>query len=138
MFAIPSSTSLRRLGGALILLLGGACNASAQPDLARYVDGKRVLLVFAPRADDPSLLAQQRILAGAKAGTGERDLVLVPAVGADATALRRRFEVADGSFTALLIGKDGGTKTRSGQPIAARTLFLTIDAMPMRRAERGR
>lgn len=123
-------------------MLGGAGGtlggAWAQPDLARYVDKNRVLLVFAQGADDPSLSTQKKIFADAEAGTKERDIVLVPALGDDARDLRRRFKVADGSFAALLIGKDGETKVRSARPIAARALFLTIDAMPMRRAERRR
>lgn len=127
-----------RLGRALLLLLGTAGTVSAQPDLARYVDRNRVLLVFAPSPENPAFAAQKKILADAEAGTGERDLVLVPALGTDAADLRRRFKVADGSFAALLIGKDGATKMRSAQPIAARTLFSTIDAMPMRRTEQKR
>lgn len=137
------SKSVRWLGGALLLLggaggwLGGADGAWAQPDLAQYVDKNRVLLVFARGADDPSFSTQKKIFADAKAGTKERDLVLVRALGDDARDLRRRFKVADGTFAALLIGKDGGEKVRSAKPIAARALFLTIDAMPMRR-EGGR
>jgi len=38
----------------------------------------------------------------------------------------------------VLIGKDGGEKLRSAQPITAERLFATIDAMPMRQSETGR
>ena len=35
----------------------------------------------------------------------------------------------------LLIGKDGGVKTRSAYPIVPEELFSLVDGMPMRRAE---
>lgn len=135
--ATRSKTSVR-LAGVLLPLLGATVAASAQPDLARYVDKSRVLLVFARSADDPSFSAQKKIIEDARGGTAERALVLVPALGKEAADLHRRYGVADDSFAAFLIGKDGETKMRSAQPIAARTLFSTIDAMPMRRAERAR
>lgn len=39
------------------------------------------------------------------------------------------------TFVAILVGKDGGEKYRSADPIAPQTLFDLIDAMPMRRRE---
>ena len=38
-------------------------------------------------------------------------------------------------FAAVLIGRDGGQKLRSGSPISAEELFGKIDEMPMRRRE---
>jgi len=50
-------------------------------------------------------------------------------------AARRRFHVRPTDFTVILIGKDGGEKLRSHQPISLDTLRSTIDAMPMRQEE---
>ena len=102
---------------------------------------RRVLVMAAPRADDPGLVAQRRALAGWDAEARARDLTVVTVIGdrvtgaADpAAALRRRYRIPLDRFTAVLIGKDGGVKLHEAGPIAAETLAGTIDAMPMRRA----
>jgi hypothetical protein len=102
---------------------------------------RRVLLLSAPRGDDAGLAAQRRALAGWDAAARERDLAVVTIVGdqvsgADdrAAALRKRYRLPAGRFIAILIGKDGGEKLRSAEPIAPEVLAETIDAMPMRRA----
>ena len=117
--------------------------------LDQYLWKSRVLIAFAPDANDPALARQRRVLADAAAGAGERDLVLVEVAGdaaraipggdalagVDAAALRRRFAAPAGRFKAVLVGKDGGAKLVSAEPIPADRLFTTIDAMPMRRRE---
>ena len=104
---------------------------------------KRILLISAPRADDPAVIAQRRGLAGWDAGARERDLAIVSVFGDrvegatdSAEGLRRRFGLPAGRFIAILIGKDGGEKMRSATPIGVEMLAETIDAMPMRRAGR--
>ena len=52
--------------------------------------------------------------------------------------LRETFDILDGRFTVVLIGKDGGEKFRSCEPVAPQNIFDRIDAMPMRRREMGR
>ncbi len=116
--------------------------------LAEMRDRYRPLLLFAAAPDDPSLLAQLTRLKVATPGLRERD-VLVIAIpyrdpspsqvslsAADAQAARRFFHVAPEDFTAILLGKDGGEKYRSRKPITFEKLRATIDAMPMRQAER--
>ena len=73
----------------------------------------------------------------ARTGVGVRDLGVLGAVGpgARAVALRGRLGLAGGDFRAVLVGKDGGAKLASGEPIPPQRLFATIDAMPMRRDE---
>lgn len=104
----------------------------------------RLLLLFAPGSDDAALKQQQALLAGTAAARQQRDLIVLALPGdqspgfasADAaTALRARFGVAPTSFTAILIGKDGGEKLRSARPLPAADLFATIDRMPMRQQE---
>jgi len=110
--------------------------AVTEADLKRYQWHRRVLLVFASRADDPLLIQQRAILQDTSSMAGERDLVLVEAVGHDAAAagLRRRFGAGPEGFRAVLIGLDGGAKLASSDPIPAERLAEVIDAMPMRRA----
>lgn len=79
------------------------------------------------------------MLAGYESGIEERDLLVIPHfendAGEEATSLRDRFDVGSGMFTAVLVGKDGGEKFRSRNPIPPQDLFERIDAMPMRRRE---
>ncbi len=120
-------------------ILAALLDSAALADPSVYVWKSRVLLVFAPGAADPSLAAQRRLIAAANPGATERNLVLVISTGGqDDPALRRRYGAATTGFEALLIGKDGGVKLTSTQPIPAQTLFDTIDAMPMRRDEATR
>jgi hypothetical protein len=123
----------------LATVLASAIPAAAQGGdaLGAYRWRSRVLVLSAPDAGDARLRAQRVALASARAGVGERDLVVLEAVGhgAQATVLRRRLGLADGAFRAALVGKDGGAKLTSEEPIPPQRLFATIDAMPMRRDE---
>ncbi len=115
---------------------------AASPTLAQMKWERRVLIVAAPSQQDPALAEQRRILANWTAKGDERDVTIVEVVGDQvrgagdtAPALRRKFRLPS-TFTALLIGKDGGDKLRSATPLPAAALEATIDAMPMRKAGR--
>lgn len=108
---------------------------------------KRLLLVFS-QGDDNRASIQERQFAGG--GAVERDLLVVdvPPEGkvraqgveaVEAKIVRRAYVVSDDApFTVILVGKDGGVKLRSSEPIDGRDLFATIDAMPMRANEMRR
>lgn len=104
----------------------------------------RVLLAFAPTADDPRLAAQRAVFVALGDEAAQRDLVFVAVAGAtvlppgagDAAALRARHAVDAGAFRVLLVGKDGGVKLEAGEPVQRCALLGLIDAMPMRRAQR--
>ncbi len=49
--------------------------------------------------------------------------------------LAKRFHIKSGQFTILLIGRDGGEKYRTHEPVTTKRLFGIIDAMPMRQSE---
>lgn len=119
---------------------GGAMAAGGSNPLAEYLWKSRVLVIAAPDADDPRLAAQRQALASARAGTAERDLVAVEAVGGDprAVAIRTALGLPADGFRAVLVGKDGGAKLSADEPIPPQRLFSTIDAMPMRRDEMRR
>jgi hypothetical protein len=128
-------------------VLAGTAAASPLADL-RW--SKRILLVFAA-PDDPMLDEQTKLLSALpRDDIAGRDLLvlLVPPDGTTSTLfgtperslpsapLRAAYDVANGSsFTALLLGKDGGSKWRENRPARAAELFELIDAMPMRRQE---
>ena len=115
-------------------------------------DHSRPLLVFAPTGSDARLLGQMRLLAAHGNELNDRQVLPIAIVGSgapepqvglnmaalspeEAAAARRRFQIAPEAFVVLLLGKDGGEKLRSDQPIAYETLRDTVDAMPMRQHE---
>lgn len=115
--------------------------------MSAYKWKNRPLVVFAASEGDPALARQRSIVSAVRPAFQDRAIVVVyvigdkvstdmgpgPAIGAD--ELRKRFGVGRAAFRVLLVGKDGGVKLSSEAPIAASTLFSTIDAMPMRRQE---
>ncbi|MGI4954966.1 MAG: DUF4174 domain-containing protein [Janthinobacterium lividum] len=128
--------------GLVAVLLGLAC--AVQGAVAGGIDAlrwqRRLVVVAAPAADDPRLLAQRRALAGWP-GAADRDVTVVAIVGgavegADdtAAALRGRLALPADRFGVVLVGKDGHVALRSAEPVRAAALADAIDAMPMRRA----
>jgi hypothetical protein len=114
----------------------------AAPDPLKPLQWKvRVLVVSAPKSDDPGLRAQDAILKSDLDGQAERDLKVIRLVGAegpaivDAQALRERLSLPPDRFEVVLVGKDGTIVLRRRQPISLGDLFERIDAMPMRRDE---
>jgi hypothetical protein len=110
----------------------------------------RLLVIFAPSADDERLATQAAAVEATRAAFAERDLLLVvvPAEGAahaggeplsaeQVRALRRELaERGVDAFELVLVGTDGGVKRRATAPVAMSALYDQIDAMPQRRAER--
>ena len=127
-------------------------------DLGALRGDRRPLVVFARDADDEKLKRQLATCRDAANGFEERDMTLVvvyeagasfagarPLSARDCDALRDRFgrnrKGAVDGFAALLVGKDGGVKRTSYEPLDTDDLFDQIDQMPMRRREmreRGR
>jgi hypothetical protein len=107
----------------------------------------RPLVIVAPSATDPTLVRMQDILQtpANQAAFKEREMVLYVVVGdrarrddvwlsaEQARAIRSAMDVsANAPATVLLVGMDGGIKMRERGVIDAKTLFGTIDQMPMR------
>lgn len=114
----------------------------------------RLLLVFAPSEGAKARTVQEKNFANADAGFRDRDLLLVtlfdsaaghkraapgkdpePLTQAAVQRLYDRFDVPNGAFRVILVGKDGTEKRRTPEPVTARSVFDTIDAMPMRQRE---
>ena len=95
---------------------------------------KRQLLIFTDNADNSYLKEQQKILNADPKGIKDRDIeVRVFYLNRD----KAKFEEKNikGTFTVILVGKDGGDKMRTSKPIVLQKLYSTIDAMPMRKSE---
>ncbi len=107
----------------------------------------RLFLVFAPSAEDARYVRQTRLLEGAaRDGFAERDLLRGdlferetgtfdggPVAPEHAAWAWDRYGVEPGRFAAVLVGKDGTVKHRSGEPIEPENLSALIDEMPIRR-----
>ena len=114
----------------------------------------RLLFVFAMSDTSEARTQQEAAFEGHDAGVRDRDLLVLTVTGPDRgtqrgapgadpqpltdAAVRRlhdRFDVSEAAFRVILVGKDGTEKRRDAEPITARSLFDTIDAMPMRQRE---
>lgn len=124
---------------------------TAGTPLAPYHDKNRVLLVFAPSANDARYKTQMDAFSDKNVGEKDRDIVKFSLLEKgqsrgprgfistkDATGLRDTYKVAKGAFRVLLIGKDGNTAYSQASPVTAANLFKRIDRMPMRREEMQR
>ena len=117
-------------------------------DLNDYQWKNRPLLLFAFSPDAPAYRTVMKQLNSQADQIADRDMVIIeifetglvrvdarPMPAENADKLRKRFEVAEGMLTAILIGKDGGLKSRQTGRIDLAEIFALIDTMPMRRRE---
>ena len=101
---------------------------------------RRVLIISSPRADNPDFYDQLRMLAQWRGGD-DRDVTVVRIVGLTvsgsretAKELRDRYSLANDSFSAALLGKDGHVALRSKAPLSGGEIEGVIDSMPMRKS----
>ena len=59
----------------------------------------------------------------------------VQTLDAERRELCTRFHIGPDAFAVVLVGKDGGEKFRSTQPVSFAALRSRVDSMPMRRQE---
>ena len=108
----------------------------------------RVLVLFSHSEFDPSFRLQKQDLGANAEGALDRDLMILdilengqsragnsPLSGKTVEKIRATLGAKSGSFEVYLIGKDGGVKLRSPEPVPAKDIFRLIDSMPMRRQE---
>lgn len=114
----------------------------------------RLLFVFSPSDTSEALARQESAFEGHDEGFQDRDLLLLTVVGAErgthrsrpdadpqpltdesVRRLRDRFDVPMDAFRVVLVGKDGTEKRRDVEPAPPRSIFDTIDAMPLRQRE---
>ena len=136
-----------------VLMNGFHLFAQDHSPIAEYIGRKRVLLLFAPDEKDPLLQAELIELKRHILEWNEYDLIHLSMLlnaspldhpgdrvkatlgDSEQAAARKRFHILPGEFTVLLLGKDGGEKLRSKNPIVFSELAAAIDAMPMRQQE---
>ena len=135
-----------------MLSFGTIWNAQAQSvDLSVFQWKNRLLFLFAPSPSHPQFDELHRSLAAQNAEVLDRDLVIFEilesapsSVNSDfvdaeaAQFLRKKFNVQEGTFNVILVGKDGGIKLRSQDQTNLNDIFSLIDAMPMRQEEMRR
>ena len=133
------SVWVRVLSAAALAMAAVAPVRAADDRLASLRWHSRVVVAIGVTRADPALAMQRRLFAALGAEGRERDLVLLAATDdtPDGAALRRRFG-GQGAFLAVLVGKDGGEKLRSSEPLGPDALFPVIDTMPMRLQEMTR
>jgi hypothetical protein len=132
----------------LLPVTGGAGMAF---DLEAYKWKNRIILVFAPSFDSDAYKRQMQEFEGQEEGLLDRDLIILELLengesrwgdtslsARVAQQMRSQFNVGEGEFLLLLIGKDGTVKLRSNHPVSTFKLFGLIDAMPMRQEEMRR
>jgi hypothetical protein len=108
----------------------------------------RVLVLFSPSESDVSFQLQKQGLASSTEGVLDRELMVLEIIEQGQSRagnqllsqksvqnIRRRLGVQAGPFQVLLIGKDGGVKLRSSEPVSVKDIFGLIDSMPMRQQE---
>jgi Domain of unknown function (DUF4174) len=145
---VTSNTDFRLPCLFLICMLFMVNITAQNSELKNYVWRKRVLLVFAPNAQNERFKLQVAALKAGKAGFEERDVVVLnifnqsgvdeknkPINAEKVMALRKKYVVSDNEFKVILIGKDGGSKKANARPFENQQLLNIIDAMPMRKDE---
>ncbi len=116
-------------------------------DLQRHVWQDRLLFLIVPEADDPRFQHQLAIVEQQREAVRDRDLRVfalttnsgevdgAPLSKADVLSLRDQLRLAPHARALILIGLDGGIKSRAPIDTSLSNIFEQIDAMPMRRQE---
>lgn len=136
---------MKRLVLVLVLL---NVTAGAAESLDDYRWKHRLLLVFGETSDSTDMLEFREMLRAARCELEVRDLLTgwlfadePPRIGNDriddrqAQAIRGMARPAASGVTVVLVGKDGGVKSRYAGAPSLTDVFALIDGMPMRRAE---
>ena len=132
-----------------LLSIGSSRIAKAMSiDLAQFKWKNRLLFLFAPDNKHPLFEALHISLSAQKPEVVDRDLIVFRVLESgrssidmehlepqSADFLRKRFDVSQGQFTVILVGKDGGIKLNRQDKIDLQDIFALIDAMPMRQEE---
>jgi hypothetical protein len=117
-------------------------------DLGQYRWKNRLLFLFSPSPEVPAYQSLNQELQRNPDGVTDRDLLVFRVLEQGQSImesqeispqgtenLRRRFGVNKGTFTVVLVGKDGGVKLERSGPVSLSVIFALIDSMPMRQRE---
>jgi len=133
---------------AMIALSIFGSNDALSMDLRQFQWKNRLLFLFAPQSSDRFFSDLRNEIMVKKNEVEDRDLVVfeileygpsfINGVSLDAqtaAALQEKFDAPLGSFTVILVGKDGGVKLKRQTGTRLNDIFALIDAMPMRQEE---
>lgn len=158
--SVESETTMQKNRGArrfrpaaltLIVLVTISALGSAHAlaaELSDYRWERRPLLLFAPTDSDPRLVETLRRIEAGRCDFIDRDMVLGIVVTAgestldgqvidadESQRLTEQYAIGEETFSALLIGKDGGEKLRVNEVPDLQTVYAVIDGMAMRTRE---
>lgn len=133
----------------VVLNIGsGRFVVGSSPDLSQFKWKNRLLLLFAPGRDHPFFDNLHQTIMNRKGEVEDRDLVIFEIFESGPSnvnmnnldsqtvqSLREKFNIREGEFAVILIGKDGGIKLNRRKQTEIEDIFGLIDAMPMRREE---
>ena len=132
----------------LVFIMATKVEGKNTVDLMEYQWKNRLLLIFTPSRDGPGYLRLKEDLSRQEEEVIDRDLLVFYILESGETKLgnsllsestgdflREKFSIKSGTFTVLLIGKDGGVKLRRETRVKLEEIFSLIDAMPMRQRE---
>lgn len=133
---------------AVVALLIIARQDALSMDLRQFQWKNRLLFLFAPQRSDSLFTDLQDEITVNKTEAEDRDMVIFVIFESEpsfinsenldvqsAAALRKKFDIPPGRFTAILVGKDGGVKLKQHTGVKLNDIFALIDAMPMRQEE---
>lgn len=125
----------------------GSANAVAA-ELSDYFWEHRPLLLFSPTDTDPRLVETLSQIEASRCDFLDRDMVIGVVVtegkstldgqvlnADESQGLAKQYAIDENSFSALLIGKDGGEKLRVNEVPDLQAIYAVIDGMPMRSRE---
>jgi hypothetical protein len=127
-------------------VLGPAKAAAAE--IGDYQWERRPLLLFAPTDRDPRLFETLSRIEASRCDFLDRDMVIGLVVregqstldgqvmnADESQRLVEHYAIGENTFSALLIGKDGGEKLRVNEVPDLQAIYSVIDGMPMRSRE---
>jgi len=134
---------------AVVLSIGSNQSVMGSPlDLSQFKWGNRLLLLFAPHRDHPFFFNLHQKIMNRKVEAEDRDLVVFEILESGsstvnsndldpqtALTLRAKYNIQQGEFAIILIGKDGGVKLNRREQTEIEDIFGLIDSMPMRQQE---
>ena len=128
--------------------MAAQANGQDKIRLKDYQWKNRLILAFSPSAENPGYRALEKEIAVRVEEVVDRDLLVFQILESGETKLgnsslpessgnylREKFSIKSGTFTVLLIGKDGGVKLRREGGVELGEIFSLIDSMPMRQRE---
>jgi hypothetical protein len=132
----------------VVFIMANQVTGNKTIGLIEYQWKNRLLLLFTPSLDEPRYQDLKKALTMQEEEVMDRDLLVFhivengqtrlgnsPLSESSGDYLREKFSTKSGTFTVLLIGKDGGVKLRREGRVKLKEIFSLIDSMSMRQRE---